>query len=230
MAIPRLFRRREVPVPTLAGWLLLLALAAASGFAFVRSLYPLLAPNAPIGQGLLVVEGWAGGSAFDDAAARFRRGGYSQIVTTGGPLDPDEPFASDGTWAEHAARELRERGIPETSMQAVVAPNSERDRTFLSAVMVRDWIAARGKPVASLDVISLGPHGRRSRQLYRRAFGNDVEIGIVSAPPREYDPPHWWRSSEGTKTVITEATGLAWTLCCFHPGLRGSEEERWGAD
>ena len=230
MPFRRLFHRREMLVPTRAGWLVLLALGAASSFAFVRGLYPLLAPNAPVGHGLLVVEGWAGASAFDDAAARFRRGGYSQIVTTGGPIEPDEPFASHGTWAEHAAIELRERGIPDASMQIVSAPASARDRTFLSAVMVRDWIAARGESVASLDVISLGPHGRRSRVLYRSAFGDDVAIGIVSAPSSEYDPPHWWRTSEGTKSVITEATGLAWTLCCFHPGVRGSHEERWTTD
>lgn len=230
MPLPRLFRRREVLVPTIAGWLLLLALVATSSFAFVRGLYPLLAPNEPVGHGLLVVEGWAGGPAFDDAVARFRSGAYSRIVTTGGPIEADQPFASDGTWAEHAAKELRERGVSDASMQVIATPTSLRDRTFLSAVMVREWIASRSDTVTSLDVISLGPHGQRSRRLYRRVFGDDFKIGIVSAPSREYDPPHWWRSSEGTKSVITEATGLAWTLCCFHPGPPGSREERWGAD
>lgn len=230
MPLPRLFRRREILLPTLAGWLLLIALAAAFGFASLRSLYPFLAPVAPIGQGLLVVEGWAGAPAFDEAAARFRSGRYGAIVTAGGPIEADAPFADAGTWAEHAARELRERGIPDASIHAVATPASARDRTYLSAVMVRDWIAARGEPVAALDVISLGPHGRRSWSLYRRAFADDVEVGILSVRSDEYDPSRWWRSSEGSKTLITEATGLAWTLCCFHPGPRGSHEERWGPE
>ena len=230
MPLPRLFRRREVLLPTLAGWSLLFVLAAGSVLALLQGLYPFLAPVAPIGHGLLVVEGWAGAPAFDEAVIRFRSGRYGAIVTAGGPIEADGPFADAGTWAEHAARELRERGIPDASLHVVATPASARDRTYLSAVMVRDWIEARGEPVAGLDVISLGPHGRRSRSLYRRAFGDDVEVGIVSVASPEYDPSRWWRSSEGSKTLITEATGLAWTLCCFHPGPRGSEEERWGTD
>ena len=230
MKRPALFRRRSVPVPTFAGWLLLLAFGAIATLAIVRSIYPFLAPNAPLGGGLLVVEGWAGVPAFDAAARRFAGGGYVRLVGTGGPIEADSPCAGlDGSWADHAARNLRERGAPEDAVVAVAAPASAQDRTFLSAVALREWLVARGERIDRIDVVTLGPHGRRTRRLYRQAFGPDVAIGIVSVPSIEYDPAHWWRSSEGTRRVLVESLGLAWTACCFHPGAPGSHEEKWAA-
>jgi hypothetical protein len=228
MALPRLLRRREVPVPTLAGWLVLLAVVAASAFASLRLLFPLLAPTEPLGGDLLVVEGWGGGAVFDEAVARFRRGGYRQIVTTGGPIEDDSPYAAEETWATHAADELRERGIDAASIAVVPAPASARERTYLSAVTLRERLAQQGESVARFDVVTRGPHGRRSRHLFQHAFGNGVEVGVVSVPSSEYDPAQWWASSEGTRSVVTEALGMAWTLCCFDPGPRGSEQEKWG--
>lgn len=221
-------RRRSLPVPTLAGWLVVFGLGALALLAGVRGLYPFLAPNAPLGEGLLVVEGWAGAPAFDEAARRIASGAYRHAFTTGGPIEADSPCANtDATWAEHAARNLHERGVPAAALTAVASPGSAQDRTFLSAVALRDGLAARGEPVDRIDVVTLGPHGRRTRRLYRQAFGDAVEIGIVSVPSHEYDPAHWWRSSEGTRRVVVESIGLAWAACCFEPGPRGSHEEQW---
>lgn len=226
--MPALFRRRSVPLPTLAGWLLLVACGAFAVLGLVRAAYPFLAPNAPMGGGLLVVEGWAGVPAFDEAARRFAAGGYSHLVATGGPIEADSPCAgSDVSWAEHAARNLRERGVPSDSVDAVPSPASAQDRTYLSAVALREWLAARGESVDRIDVVTLGPHGRRTRRLYRQAFGDAIAVGILSMPSIDYDAARWWRSSEGTKRIVVESIGLAWTVCCFDPGPPGSLAEKW---
>ena len=223
----RLFRRRLVPVPTLAGWVVLAAIVAVGAFGFVRALFPLLAPNDPVGGGILVVEGWSGPAVYDEAVARFRRGGYDKIVTTGGPLEEDMPYSHDLNWAAYAAAELRRRGVDPASIVAVPAPASARERTYLTAVMLRDWAAQQRDPVTRFDLITRGPHGLRSRRLFRTALGDGVDVGVVSVPSREYDADRWWASSEGTRSVVTEALGMAWTLCCFDPGPRGSEQEKW---
>jgi hypothetical protein len=214
-------------VPTAAGALLFAALFAACALGSGRAAYPLLAPDAAAGAGVLVVEGWAGGASFDAAAQRFARGGYASVVTAGGPIELDSPLAGERTWAEYAASALLARGVPAASVHAVPAPASAQDRTFLSAVMVREWLAAQGEPVESLDVITDGPHGRRSWILYRLAFGDAARVGIVSVAPTHWDGTRWWRSSEGARAVLSEAIGVAWTLCCFDPGARGSHEEKW---
>ena len=227
MRVPPLFRRREVPVPTLAGWLLLLGVGAAAVFGFARGLFPYLASTDPIGAGLLVVEGWAGAPAFEEAQRRWATGRYVHVVATGGPIERDSPIASAHTWAEYGAIALAHLGIPEEALSAVAAPASQQDRTFLSAVEVREWLAKRATPVTQIEVVTLGPHARRSRRLYELAFGGDVAIGIVATQPEEYDAERWWASSEGAKSVLAEAIGWSWTLCCFDPGPRGSHQERW---
>jgi hypothetical protein len=138
-------------------------------------------------------------------------------VTTGGPIDEDEPFAADENWAVHAAAKLRARGIDPAAIAAVAAPPSPPERTYVSAQRVRAWALEQGEAITRLDVVTRGAHGRRSRLLYRDAFGEGVAIGIVSVPSREYDPDRWWASSEGARSVVTEALAMAWTLCCFDP-------------
>lgn len=221
-------RRRSLPVPTLAGWLVLLGLGSLVFLALLLGIYPFLAPSAPLGGGLLVVEGWAGTPAYDETARRIASGAYTHAFSTGGPIEADSPCArTDVTWANHAARNLRERGVPAAALTPVACPASPQDRTFLSAVALRDLLASRGESAERIDVVTLGPHGRRTRRLYRQAFGEGVSIGVVSVPSAEYDGSRWWRSSEGTRRVLVESIGLAWAVCCFEPGLPGSHQERW---
>lgn len=222
-------RRREIPVPTAFGALVLAAVAAALAFAALHTLHPFLAATAPIGGGVLVVEGWAGAPGFDEAMRRFASGAYERVVATGGPIERDAPNAASRTWAEFGAESLRARGVPPERLLAVPVPASAQDRTYLAAATVRDALAAAAIPATRLDVVTLGTHGRRSARLYRAAFGASVAVGVISATPTDYDPTRWWRSSEGAKSVLTEAIGWAWTACCFTPPERGSHDEQWGA-
>jgi hypothetical protein len=228
MALPRLVRRRMVWMPTWLGTALLLALAGAACLAAARAVYPFLAVTAPVGEGILVVEGWGGSPVAAATAERFATGRYVRIVTSGGPIERDSPIAALHTWAEYAAAELVARGLPREAIEAVPAPASQQDRTFRSAVTVRDWLAQHAIASPRIEVVTLGPHARRSRLLYAIAFGPGTEIGVVAAAPDAYEPERWWATSEGTKSVIGEALGWAWTRCCFAPGERGSHEESWG--
>ena len=64
---------------------------------------------------------------------------------------------------------------------------SAQDRTFLSAVVVRDWLRRQGGTIDAVDLFSGGVHARRSRLVYRIAFGPEVDVGVFAAPPRRYD-------------------------------------------
>jgi hypothetical protein len=229
LRIPRLVRRRELPVPTAFGLLVAAGLAALAGVAALHALHPFLAPTAPVGSGVLVVEGWAGEPGFAEAERRFATGRYDRVIAAGGPIERDSPIAAAHSWAEYAGQALAQRGIPPDRLHVVPAPASAQDRTFLAAVTVRDWLATHAPDANRLDVVTLGPHGRRSRRLHRLALGDAFEVGVVSATPTNYDPARWWSSSEGAKSVLAEAVGLGWSVCCFTPGARGSHEETWGA-
>lgn len=215
-------------MPTAWGALLLTGLLAAAGWVGVRGLYPFLAPDQPVGHGVLVVEGWVGENGFERALAAYATGRYQRLVTSGGPIERGALFLRFDSYAAMAAAYLRARGVPEAALAVIPAPASAQDRTFLSAVSVRDWLAEQGLHPEGLDVVSQGPHARRTWRLYRQAFGDEVAVGIYAAPPEDYDAGAWWHLSGGTKDVLTEAIGWAWTACCFHPAARGSAEEKWG--
>jgi hypothetical protein len=224
-----LFRRRHVLFPTLWGWLVLLAAAVAACAIGGRYMYMFLAPNDPAPQArILVVEGWMDGEELDQAVAAFRAGRYERVVTTGGPIETWLNFRIASNYADWAGSYLKTHGLADVDVTPVPAPASAQDRTFLSAVKVRDWAAAKGIVLNAFDVFSVGTHARRSRMLYQMAFGPKVEVGVLSARPQEYDERHWWRSSAGAKSVLGETIGLLWTVCCFHPGPPGSYEEKWG--
>jgi hypothetical protein len=216
MMRPVLIQRREVWLPTIWGWLALLLLGCSAAVLGGRSLHPFLALNEPIGARVLVVEGWIDPSSLDQAVAAFQSGGYEMVVTTGGPVDWPEVYGS-ATFAALAATYLRQHGLAAGSVIAVSAPATSHDRTFLSALMVREWMRRSGIKYDKLDVFSQGAHARRSRLLYRLAFGSDFGIGILAARSADYDAGQWWRTSTGAREVLEQAIGLLWVKCFFWP-------------
>jgi len=217
MRVPRLLRRRELWLPTAWGWTLLVALAAGGSWLGANTLYGFLAPNEPVGRGLLVVEGWVNDHALEESARLWRAGGYTRLVTTGGPVERYASLLPFATYAEQAAAILRSLGVPDRDIAVVPAPASARDRTFASAVALREWISSSGVDAPALDIVSEGPHARRTWHLYRMAFGDGVAIGIRSVASDLYPPTEWWRSSAGTRDVLTEAIAWSWVACFFHP-------------
>ncbi|MEP6874907.1 MAG: ElyC/SanA/YdcF family protein [Burkholderiales bacterium] len=218
-----LFRRRQVWLPTLWGALLMLAVAAALVVLVGLNAYDLLAPHQPArgpagaGARTLVVEGWLEGDELRQAVAIARSGRYERVLTTGGPIDAwSDPLG----WHNHARRAaayLRDHGVDSVPVIAVETPPTLQDRTYHSAVQVRDWARRSGVELQAIDLFSVGVHMRRSRVLYRMALGDAVEVGAIPARPLLYDPQRWWGSSAGTKATMGETLSLAWTTCCFWP-------------
>jgi DUF218 domain len=217
-----LFRRRQVWVPTFLGWLSLVVIAAVIALVGVRHLYSFLSPNAPVANArLLVVEGWLTEQELDQAVFAFHAGHYQRVITTGGPMEAWPSMFGSTNYADLAAHYLKMHGLKSVDVIAIPAPPSAQERTFLSAIKVRDWSIAQSVKVSAFDVFSSGVHARRSHMLYRMAFGPSVAIGILSARPSEYDQPYWWKTSAGAKGVIGEMISVMWTFCCFYPPKPG---------
>lgn len=228
MSRPAFFRRREMWLPTIWGWSAILLGFGLSSLLVVRNLHPFLAPTDPAGARFLVVEGWMGPDELEQAADIFRSGGYEHAFTTGGPIPAGFEKLGRDSFAELARDFLLRRGLPEDAVTAVPTPASAQDRSFLSAVILRDWAARKGIRLEALDLVSSGVHSRRSRMLYRIAFGPDVRIGILAARSGAYNPAAWWKTSVGAKTVLSETISLIWTGLFFRPGEPGSQAEKWG--
>ena len=223
MRFPILFRRRQVWLPTLWGWLAMLAALAATVLLLGFNAYAVLAPwqpaHGPDGAGArtLVVEGWIDGGELLQTVAVVRAGRYERVLTTGGAIDPSFDPLGWHTHARRAAAYLRDNGVTGVPVIAVETPPSLQDRTYLGAVQVREWARRSGLALEAIDLLSNGVHMRRSRTLYRMALGDSVEVGAIAARPVEYDPQRWWRTSAGVKATMGETLSLAWTTCCFWP-------------
>jgi hypothetical protein len=229
--LPALFRRREVWLPTWPGALLLLALAVLVVGLFGFEAYALLAlhrpalGNAGAGARTLVVEGWMAPGDLQQAVAVVRAGRYDRVLTTGGPI---EAWSADSLWQNYADRSaayLRANGVTGVPVIAMPASAPARDRTYRSAVVVREWARQSGVRLEAIDLFSLGVHARRSWLVFRMVLGDDVEVGVLAAQPVEYDGRLWWTTSDGAKTTIGEVLSLVWTQCCFWPPALGSHEE-----
>jgi hypothetical protein len=216
-----LWRRREVWLPTLWGWLVIVALLAGGVWALALAIGGWLAVSEPLPARVLVIEGWLPERALDDAAAYAARHGYARVITTGGPI---ESFSTHASHAERAADHLRKR-LPGVPIDAVPSPATAQDRTYASAVRLRDWGARERVALDAFDVYSLGAHARRTRMLYRLAFGDAVRVGIVAGMPRLGDPRRWWTTSEAAKSVWVESASLAWTWCCFRPQPQNTDTD-----
>ena len=210
-----LFRRRECTVPTWRGWLVILVVIGLPLFIGGRHLHSFLSLTKPVPGGLLVVEGWASDAVFEQAKDEFRTNHYERLFVTGGPIEKGQPFSEFKTYAEMGAATLLKLGMSSNSVQAVPAPWVRQDRTYAAAVALRNWLRQRGVSPAKVNLITVGPHARRSRLMLQDALGRSVEVGVVAIEPDDYDTKHWWRSSAGVRGVIGEALAYAYARFLF---------------
>jgi hypothetical protein len=211
-----MFARRRVWLPTWRGVLVLIFLLVLAGYGFVRGIHPFLAVDAPVSARVMVVEGWISMSALQTAADRFRADGYDMICTVGGS-PPGDAYDSQTNDAVIVADQFLEIGLPSAQIFAVPSGDPQRDRTYTSATVLRDWFLERGGVPAALNVVTEGAHSRRSRLLFEEAFGDTVEVGVISIPVHSYDATHWWRYSEGVKEMLSEGAAYFYARFLFRP-------------
>lgn len=183
------------------------------------SLYPFLAVTHRVNSDILVIEGWVHKYAIRSAVTEFKGGSYRYAFTTGGPVVGNGGYVNDyQTAASVGADLLKESGFPMQSLEIVPSHEMGRDRTYSSAVALRDWFRDHGTSVHSLNVLTEDLHARRTRLLYQEAFGQGVSIGIIAVPSPDYDARRWWEYSEGVKDAVSEGVAYLYAkLFCFSP-------------
>jgi hypothetical protein len=210
-----LIQRKETWVLTWRGALALLALFAAAVLFAARQIHPFLATTEPVGGDILVVEGWMPDEALQEALDWFEQHPYRLLVTTGGPLDKGSHLSAYATTAELGAATLRRLGADPDRIVAVPAPPVRADRTFESALALGRWLSGSDLAVDSLDIVSLGPHARRTRLLFQQALGDGLRVGVIAAANAGYDAEHWWAWSGGVRTVVGETVAYLYARFLF---------------
>lgn len=213
-----LFKRKEKWVLTGRGWLALLVAGAVLAIAFIFWVHPFLAVTDRVDTDYLVVEGWVPNYAMEESIAEFKSKPYKMVFTVGADPLTGLNIEQKDSIAIQAYKRLKFLGLDSDLITPVPAHIKYRNRTFQSAVALKKWVDENHLPVTSFNLVTLGPHARRSRLLFEEAFEGQARVGIISVEDREYDPKRWWKYSEGVKEVIGEGVGYVYARFFFHPG------------
>jgi len=183
----------------------------------ILNVHPFLAITNRLNTNILVVEGWIQRYAIRAGADEFNSGSYERIFTTGGPENGGGGYINDyQTSASVGADALKKFGISDDLIQVVPSRIIGRDRTYSSAVALREWFHEHNMPVTSINVLTEDTHARRTRLLFQEAFGNTVEVGIISVRNPDYKPNQWLRYSEGVKDVLSEGVAYLYAKFFFY--------------
>ena len=203
----------------LAWWvkLLLIVTGLALVVGVVRGVYPFLAITQPVNADILVVEGWVHPYAIRAAMQEFRSLPYERVFTTGGPVVGRGGYVNDyQTSASVGADLLKDEGLPAELVQMVPTRVIGRDRTYSSAIALRDWFREHHIQVRSLNIVTEGAHARRTRLLFEEALGRDVKVGVIAVPSPDFNARHWWYYSEGLEDVVQEGIGYLYAKFFFY--------------
>jgi len=212
-----LVNRRERWSLSWRGWLIFALLGFSAAGLLLLNIQPFLAETHRVNSNILVVEGWIHEYAIQAAVEEFRRGFYQRVFTTGGPVEGSGGYVNDyHTNASVGADLLKKYGLPDESVQMVPSRVMERDRTYGSAVALRDWFREHDMQIRSLNVLTENVHARRSQLLFSKALGPRISVGIIAVPNPDYDARRWWSYSEGVKDVGNEAIAYVYARLLFH--------------
>ncbi len=191
-----------------------------AGLGALRGIYPFLSITDRRPANILVVEGWVHDYAIRAAVDELTTGNYRTVFTTGGPVQGIGGYQNDfSTAASIGANRLKAAGIAPSRVQMVPARSSQRDRTYGSAVALRNWMQSQHLVVRSINVLTEDVHARRTQLLFQQAFGDHVAVGIIAVPTPDYTPQHWWRYSEGVREVIGETIAYVYAKFLFFPSV-----------
>jgi len=164
---------------------------------------------------VLVIEGWVPDSVLEAGFAEFNRHHYDKVFITGAPIERGGFLSIYGNQADLCSATLLKLGMNSNVLQSVPTPVVSKDRTYASAVALRQWWRAHGMAPTNVNLFSLGPHARRSRLLFRRALGKEVTVGVVALSVGDYDARHWWRTSQGFRSVTDELIAYCYVRAMF---------------
>jgi uncharacterized SAM-binding protein YcdF (DUF218 family) len=221
-----LLKRKERWGLSWRGWLLLVLTGLVSGYLVFSNVQGFLATTHRVDANILVVEGWIHKYAIRGAAEEFYRGGYKEVYTTGGPENGTGEYVNDyQTSASIGAEILKKLGVPEDHVQMAASHVNGRDRTYSSAIALRNWLRDHNADVRGMNVVTEGCHARRTQLLFQKAFGKNIALGIIAVPNPDYNPKYWWHYSDGVREVIGESLAYLYARLFFFPSEPAHSEQ-----
>lgn len=182
-----------------------------------KNLNRFLSQNDPVPSSLLVVEGFLPDYTLRNMMTEFYDGGYEKILITGKPIGQGYYLTGYNTSADLMRSTLIEMGMDSSLIHTISIPNTVyRDRTYATGLLLSHWLDTTNSPLKRVNVYTLGCHARRSKHLFQKAVGKNINIGIIPGEDRSYDQKKWWKSSKGFRTVLNESIAYLYVRLFFN--------------
>ena len=212
-----LFNHKERWGLTIYGWILVLILFFLPVYLVLRNSYSILAPVHREQTEILVLEGFVSNYMLKDAIREFNNNHYTLLITTGTPLEYGNLLAPYHNTARVAGMSLVKLGFDSTKLIMIGTEEIRNDRTYNSAIKLKNWIREKRRDIKSINLMTMGVHGGRSQLLFKAALGDSIRVGAISIPSFYYGQHSWWKSSKGFRETMNEAFGYFYVRFFFRP-------------
>lgn len=214
----RLASKRERWGLTIYGWLLIMVTIVAIVVTYVKTIVPFLSVEDTIDAEVLVVEGYIPDYSYPDIIRIFHKNHYELIVTSGVSFDQGFYISGVKSSAELIRKSLIRLGFDSTKVVAVpVPPDVYKDRTWHSAFYSYHYLRKNHPEVHSINIVSLGPHSRRSKYLFEMVYEPEIRVGNIVMPHHSITANDWYKSSRGFKSVLDETISYIYAKLFFWP-------------
>jgi len=211
---------------TIYGWLLVFVFSILLIFGFVKTIVPFLSAEETVDARIMVVEGYVPDYAYPDIIRIFYEDDYELIIASGTSFDQGFYIAGMKTAAELIRNSLINLGFDSTKVVAVpVPPDVYKDRTWHSAWYTFNYIRESLPDVESVNIVSLGPHARRSKYLFEMVYEPEIRLGNIVMPHHSVKSGDWYKSSRGFRTVINETIAYLYVKLFFSPDISKDSSE-----
>ncbi len=210
-----LLHRRECLIPTWRGLFLFAFVGVILLVVLGSKVHSFLAVTNPVSSDVLVVEGWVPDYVLQEAMVEFKRNHYRKVYVTGGTLDVGGHLSDYKTFADLGAATLVKMGMNKSLVEAVPSSVVRKDRTYASALALKDFLSQQSSHVTEINLLTEGAHAKRSQILFQQAFGDSARVGIIAIASRDYDPQYWWKFSGGVRAVVDEFIAYIYVLVVF---------------
>ena len=196
-------------VPTVYGWCVVLLLATAPVAMWTIWGEDYLAVTDRVPANVIVVEAWMHEEGAVAAMAEYKQASDgSDYIVAAGALSGESWYKERWDEVEIVESALRHRGFPSQRFIRARARDTERHRTYQAAVAVRNALAVAGVHPTGINVITIGPHARRSRMIFAKVLGPDIPVGVIAWRPQGLPHERWWKSSGRAVDFLKETVGI----------------------
>jgi hypothetical protein len=211
MHLPKLYKKKDCIRLTWFSYLILIFVFGVGIKIVANSLYDFLSPIEKTSSKVLVIEGWIDDFAVEVAYGIYKNEQYDLIITTGGPLEIGYLATHFVSTANLCKQTFICLGMDSNQIISVPRDHTLDERTYHSAIALKDWLKVNRPDIENFNLVSLGPHSRRSWFLFQKAMPEKV-IGIIAIRDKRFSAKQWWKSSKGTRTILTETIGYFYVL------------------